>query len=209
MIVAPHQANFLPGVSVMSKIAAADRFLICDEMQYTRFGFVNRNRFSEGDGYGPWMTVPVTHDDFFAPIKQVRIDDPHFRVRRKIAKTMQHRMGNAAARPFVDELMRPWKLLVGLNLALLRVLCDGLQITTPWVFQSHLATGVRESTVSDRLACMTEEIGGTVYLSGPSGRKYLDETPFVERGIEVRYWSHTGPNPTAAEQLCRRVEAVA
>jgi len=41
---------------------------------------------------------------------------------------------------------------------------------------------------------MTEEIGGTIYLSGPSGKNYLDEIPFKERNIEVRYYEHTGDN---------------
>jgi hypothetical protein len=36
-----------------------------------------------------------------------------------------------------------------------------------------------------------------VYLSGPSGRKYLSEEPFARRGIRVDYWAHEGPNPCA------------
>jgi hypothetical protein len=51
--------------------------------------------------------------------------------------------------------------------------------------------------ISVRLAMMVAEIGGTTYLSGPSGRDYLDEAPFRERGLAVEYWSHEGPNPCA------------
>lgn len=207
MICAPHQVNFLPGVSVMTKLAAADIFIACDEMQFPRYGFTARNRFSDG----AWMTVPIDHRDLFAPINRVRIADRTGRHRAKIARTLMQRMGDSAE-PFVRELERPWALLAGLNVALLRRLCDALEIRAEWVFQSHLAAGrhwgpatsedaAELVTVSERLAAMTEEVGGTIYLSGPSGRNYLDETPFRVRDIEVRYWVHEGPNPTALELL--------
>lgn len=213
MIVTGHQPNMLPGVSVTSKIAAADLFIVCDEMQYVRHSFCNRNRFTlkVENGltvYDSWMTVPINSHDNFAPGNMVRISDPHFRARRKVAKTLEMRMGLAAG-PFVAEILRPWERLVGLNVALLRLLCEGLNIYTPWVFQSHLGTGVDEPSVSERIAAMVAEVGGTVWLSGPSGRRYLDERPFEDAGIEVEYWSHTGPNPTSAELLRDRVMEVA
>jgi hypothetical protein len=44
-------------------------------------------------------------------------------------------------------------------------------------------------------------LGGDVYLSGPSGKKYLSEEPFHERGIAVEYWSHEGDNPCALSMI--------
>lgn len=213
MIVTGHQPNFIPGVSVTTKIAAADIFIVCDEMQYVRHSFCNRNRFTKMENgettYDSWMTVPINSHDNFSPGNQVRISDPHFRARSKVAKTMEMKMGSSAA-PFVAEILRPWELLIGMNVSLLRVLCDGLKINTPWVFQSHLATGVKEPTVSERIAAMVAELGGDTWLSGPSGVKYLEEQPFADRGIEVTYWSHSGLNPTSAELLCdRRMEVAA
>ena len=41
---------------------------------------------------------------------------------------------------------------------------------------------------------ITAELGGDVYLSGPSGRNYLDESVFAERGIALDYHSFT-PTP--------------
>lgn len=203
----------MPGVSVISKLATADVFIACDQMQYPRFGFTARNRFTGGS----WMSVPVNHEDLFAPINRVRIADPTGRHREKIARTLEMRLG-AAGEVFAAELRRPWGLLVGLNMALLRRLFDALGIRAEIVLQSHLESGrysgpltsdSREELVpvSETLAAMTEEVGGTVYLSGPSGRNYLDEAPFLERGIRVEYWAHEGPNPCALELLRERVAA--
>jgi hypothetical protein len=159
------------------------------------------------------MSVPVNHEDLFAPINRVRIADPGGRQREKIARTIEQKMGDAG-KVFAAELRRPWQLLVGLNMALIHRLFDALEIRAEIVLQSHLESGryfgplasfSRDDLVpvSERLAAMTAEVGGTVYLSGPSGRNYLDETPFEERGITVDYWAHAGPNPCALEVLVK------
>lgn len=212
MIVTGHQINFAPGCSVIEKVRAADAVIWMDAMQYERHGFVNRNRLSDG----AWMTVPVNEHDTFAPINRVRIADPTGRIRGKIAKTLEMRFGEAAA-PFAAELRKPYKLLVGLNYQLLQRLLDVLAIGTVSHFQTHLDSGHAVPVVSEReadleparerLAAMVEEIGGTVWLSGPSGRNYLDERPFLERGIRVDYFDHEGPNPCALELLRERVAA--
>lgn len=178
---------------------SADAVIFMDQMQYERHGFCNRTRFTEGDGYGPWLTVPVNEDDDRGMFNEVRIADPSGFARRKIARTLTHKMGAAAA-PFAAELARPYELLVGLNMALLRHVRSIARGVPEWHMQSHLAAG-RYDDVSHGLAAMTAELGGTVWLSGPSGRNYLDERPFAERGIRVDYYEHVGPNPCALELL--------
>jgi hypothetical protein len=212
VIVTGHQVNFIPGCSVMEKVRAADVCIWMDAMQYERHGFVNRNRFSDADE-SSWITVPVFEEDTFAPINRVRIADQLGYQRKKIARTLEHRIGAKNAAPYVAELLKPYKLLIGLNWQLLRRLCDDLEIKTAHHFQSHLDSGHAVPVVSEheselvpareRLAMMVEEIGGTVWLSGPSGRKYLDEAPFYERGIQVEYFDFEGPNPSAITRLKR------
>ena len=202
MIVTGHQVNFLPGISVISKIAAADAVVWMDEMQYERHGWVNRNRLADGTK----LTIPVSEHDTFAPINRVRIGDPTGRGREKVARTLEHQLGETA-RPFAAEIRRPYRLLVGLNARLLRLLLDALEIDVEEHFQSHLGAGRYEAT-SNGIADMVAELGGTVWLSGPSGRNYLDEAPFAERGIEVRYFDFAAPaNPSALELLRDRIAA--
>jgi hypothetical protein len=202
MIVTGHQLNFLPGLSVVEKIRSADACVFMDEMQYERHGWVNRNRLADGTT----MTIPVAEHDTFAPINRVRIGDPSGRAREKVARTLEHHFRGDAAQ-FAAEIRRPYRLLAGLNARLLRLLLDALEIRVEEHFQSHLGSGRYEAT-SVGLADMVSELGGTVWLSGPSGKHYLDETPFVERGIEVRYFEFDAPaNPCALELLRERIAA--
>lgn len=176
---------------------SADAVIWMDMMQYERHGFCNRNRFSDG----AWLTVPVNEADDRKPFNEVRLAPNAPFQCRKIAKTLEHRLGDRAE-PFVYELKRPYGLLAGLTVRLLDHILHGTYEGLPpeQHMQSHLAAG-RYDDVSHGLAAMTAELGGTVWLSGPSGHNYLDEAPFTARGIEVRYYEHDGPNPCALELL--------
>jgi hypothetical protein len=195
VIVTGHQLNTLPGVSVLRKVEAADAVIWMDLMQYRRHSWVNRNRFADGTSF----TIPVAEHDTFSPINEVRIADPTGRLREKAARTLEHKLGQDAE-PFAAQIRRPYRLLAGLNAALLRCLLAALAIEREQHYQSHLGAGRYDDT-SEGLAEMVAEIGGTTWLSGPSGRAYLDETPFHARGIRVAYHEHEGPNPSAVELL--------
>jgi hypothetical protein len=211
MIVSAHQLNFLPGCSVIERLRRADAVIWLDAAQYVRHSFVNRNRLADG----AWMTIPVDEHDTFAPINRVRIADPTGRAREKIARRLEHELGDAAA-PFAHELRRPYEMLAGLNYALIQRLFQALDIHVDQTFQSlldpHHAIPVwteddsEMPPVKERFADMAAQLGATVWLSGPS-RHFGEEWRFAARGIAVQTYQHEGPNPSALELLRDRVAA--
>ncbi len=203
VIVTAHTPNYLPGLNVIEKIRSADAVIWLDEVQYSHGGWSNRNRMSDGS----WLTVPVERRTDMGPFNRVRISE-HGNWRHDHTKTLWQHYGDDL-QDILAEIRRPYRLLVGLNLALLRLLLE--RTWTTWHFQSHLDGGHAVWAVSEeraelapislRLAMMVAEIGGTTYLSGPSGRDYLDERPFNERGIAVSYYEHRGSNECAVGAL--------
>lgn len=207
VIITAHQPNYLPGLSVIEKVEAADAVIWLDEVQYSHGGWSNRNKMPDGS----WLTVPVERRTDMGPINRVRISE-HGGWRSDHVKALAQHYGfplpGDPVAQIQDEINRPYRLLVGLNLALIRILGDG---STAWHFQSHLdgghavwAGGEEEyelAPISQRIAMMVAELGGDVYLSGPSGKNYLDEKPFDERGIKVDYWKFEGENHCAVSRL--------
>ena len=61
MTVAIMQPYFLPYIGYWQLLAAVDRFVVYDNIQYTKKGWVNRNRFLR-HGAAATFTVPVRHD---------------------------------------------------------------------------------------------------------------------------------------------------
>lgn len=212
-----HQLNWLPGMSVLERVRQADHVIWLDRAQYVRHSFVNRNRFSDG----AWMTVPVDERDTFAPINQVRIADPTGRQREKIARKLEMLLGPAGAL-FAQELRRPYRLLSALNYALLQHATRALGIEVQQHLQSmldlrHSVPAVADDDhdaelvpVRERFAEMAEQLGATVWLTGPS-RHFGGEEQFLERGIRIETFMWDRPNPCALEHLRRssRLEAAA
>lgn len=215
VIVTAHQPNLFFAASIVTKIQASDALILLDEVQYTKGGWTNRNQLPDGR----WMTVPVERHCAFKPINRVKIGEPEKGWRKPLIHALIETWPGDVTVEVCREILRPYRLLVGLNVALLRIVLGELAPNTLWAFQSHLAGGHtvpavssdRESLkpISAQLALMVAELGGTIYLSGPSGKKYLDEKPFQELGIDVDYWAHEGDNPCALAMVDQRSEVAA
>ena len=215
MIVTAHQPNYLPGLSVTEKVRVADVCIWLDDVQFSKGGWTNRNRLCDG----VYLTVPVDRSTLGGPISGVRVCDATA-WRFKHEETLGQRFGwNETARlrsaicggPDSERLVR-------LNWRCLRILFPLVGIRTAHVWQSTLDSGLtlqaesddpsELAPISERLAAMVAEVGGRTYLSGPSGRDYLDEEPFRRRGVEVVYFRYDGPLHSCVEEAFSR-EAIA
>lgn len=188
---------------MLTKIQASDACVWLDEVQFSKGGWTARNKLPDGR----WITIPTERHSLYKPINRVRIGKPVKDWREPLVEALLSAWPGRVTGDICREILRPYELLVGLNVAILDIVLDALAPDVHTVFQSHLAGGHTIPAVSDdaealkpishRIAHMVAELGGDVYLSGPSGRKYLSEEPFHARGIEVRYWHHEGDNPCA------------
>jgi len=214
-VVTAHQPNAFFAASIITKIQASDALILLDEVQFTKNGWTNRNKLPNGN----WLTVPVERHCAFKPINRVRIGEPAKDWRKPLIHALVDAWPGDVTAAVCREILRPYRLLVGLNVAILNIVLGELAPHVLWAFQSHLHGGHTVPAVSSdsdalkpiswQLASMVEELGGTIYLSGPSGRKYLDEKPFEERGISVDYWAHEGDNPCSLSLIGQRVEVAA
>lgn len=212
LVVTFHQANFLPGASVMTKVLASDVVVWMDNVAFSRNSFTNRNKLPDGK----WLTVPIAKGSVYAPINQVRIGDPKKDWRSKLTRSLVEAWPGDVTARVCREIMRQYELLVGLNAATLSILCEELGFVGEQHWQSHLdalhavpaesSDRVVLEPISERIARMVAGLGGTIYLSGPSGRNYLDEQPFAKRSIEVQYWKHEGDNPCALALVDQKAE---
>jgi hypothetical protein len=81
--------------------------------------------------------------------------------------------------------------LAPLNETIIRFLRDALGLGTQLVKASDLEVYTWGATDVNLTIC--QRLGADAYLSGKHGRDYLDETRFLEQGIEVRYQDFNHP----------------
>lgn len=163
MTLSIHQPNFVPRASYFQKIAQSDIFVIMSHCQYSSGAF--QNRFNvDGKMYN--MVVRASG----SLISEKGYKDPE-RDWRRITTAFPK------LKEF-DECIGESLLVT--NLAIILRACHILKINTPIIpdFPSSL-------TGTPRLINLCKTFGATRYLSGISGRNYLDLEMFAAEGIEV------------------------
>ena len=58
MTVTIHQPEYLPYLGFFDRIAKSDVFVILDNAQFQKGGFINRNKINTATGW-QWITVPL------------------------------------------------------------------------------------------------------------------------------------------------------
>jgi hypothetical protein len=188
------QSNYIPWKGYFDLIAAADEFVLFDNVQYTRRDWRNRNQIKTAQGT-VWLTIPVcVKGNYEQPINETRIADrswaakhwktirhayaraPHF---ERYAAWLENLYGDAAALARLSEV----------NHLFLTSLCAALQIDTPikWSTDYRLEAGRTE-----RLIGLCEQADADHYLSGPTARGYLDVDAFAANGIRVTFFDYSG-----------------
>ncbi|MDB5100438.1 MAG: WbqC-like protein family protein [Cyanobacteria bacterium RYN_339] len=199
MRVTMHQPEHLPWLGFFHKMAQADLYVYLDVVQYRRQYFQNRNRIV-GVREPIWLLVPVRKlEHRHGPIMRVPLDNSRAWRKTYWGSIAYHYHNHPHFERYADELrsivLTPFEQLTDLNYALIDFCRRAFAITTPLVRASSLdVDGKRSSLIHDVMV----RTGATTYLSGPTGREYLDEEPFRASGIAVEY--HDFHHPRYAQR---------
>lgn len=193
VIVSVHQPNFAPWLGFLDKMVRSDVMVLLDTVQFVKRGYQNRTRVKGPEG-PQWLTVPVLSKGRYDQLtRDVEIDETrdwrsaHPRTLRGLLARAPHRDGVLG---LVEPLYADEKLatLSAFNVALLLAVVDRLGITTRLVMASDLDAPGSSSRL---MLNLTKAAGGDGYLSGPTGREYLEPAMFDHAGVELRYHAFT------------------
>jgi hypothetical protein len=193
VIVSAHQPNFAPWLGFFDKALHSDVLVLLDTVQFIKRGYQNRTRVKASDGI-QWLTVPViSKGRYDQATRDVEIEETG-RWRSVHLRTLRSVLGRAAHRDALFDLVEPIyerddvHNLAELNVAIISAVAGRLGIGTQIVMASELDA----SGNSTRLMLnLTKAVGGDVYLSGPSGRRYLEPELFPAAGVTLRYHEFT------------------
>jgi WbqC-like protein family len=193
LIVSAHQPNFAPWLGFFDKAWHSDVLVLLDTVQFIKRGYQNRSRIKAAGG-PQWLTVPVVSKGRYdQATRDVEIDETA-RWRPVHLRTLQTVLARAPHRDALLEVIEPIYArddvhrLVELNVALIRAVAERLGLPTRVVLASELDV----SGSSTRLMLnLTRAVGGGTYLSGPTGRRYLEPELFAANGVALRYHEFT------------------
>ena len=190
MVVTIHQPEHLPWLGFFDKIRQAELFVMLDHVQYRKRYYQNRNRIRSAHE-AVWLTVPVhVKGCYDQAINEVRIDNegnPRWREKcwNSIVLNYKKALYFGAYAPFFEYLYsKEWDRLVDLNEAIIRYLLSAFFIQAKLVKSSVLGSTEEKGEL---MLDICRKVRATKYLSGISGKEYLDGNRFAQHNIKLEF----------------------
>lgn len=186
MVITIHQPEHLPWLGFFHKAFQADCIVILDNVQFRKNYFQNRNKIRTQNSW-QWITVPVNHS-IETIIKEVTInDEPRWKEKWWNAVYLSYKRSKYFDR-YEKQLHKILNSSAGnlcaLNASLLKFVFKALGINAETVFASELgAEGKAGALILD----ICKKMKADSYVSGISGKDYLDLEAFKSAGISVTF----------------------
>ena len=188
------QPSYLPWLGFFEQMSRSDKFVLLDDVQYTRRDWRNRNRVRVNEGWA-WLTVPVLQKNKFSQnLLETRIDNS-VPWRKKHLQTLRQHYSKA---PYFEKYFprcqkiyeKDWEFLFDLCSESIILLKEEFGIETPLLRSSKMKTSGEKT---ERLLSICRELGATHYLSGEAASDYILEEDFSSQNIELEYQKYEHP----------------
>lgn len=188
MIITIHQPEYLPWLGFFNRIYKSDVFVVLDNVNYQKNGFINRNRVKTKKGE-VWITVPVKGEQKSSNVKINTVEimgsyawkEKHWGLITSSYQKAPYFKDYA----FLFEeaiLKRNFKLIGDLDYYFIKIVLDILGIKKEIVKSSDLKA---KGKANDLIIDICKKLKANVYLAGPGGKNYMDLKKFEKEKIGV------------------------
>lgn len=188
MKIAIMQPYLLPYIGYFQLIAASDLFVVYDNIQYTKKGWINRNRLLM-NGTDKVFTLALQKASDHLEIRDRYVAEDFNR-----SKVLNQFKGGYFKAPFFKQTFalleevfnfKEPNLFEFIRHALTLTLGQ-LDITTKVIISSDVKAE-HQATGEDRVLSICKSLGATSYLNPNGGRALYDKKRFSELGIDLRF----------------------
>lgn len=182
------QPYFLPYVGYFHLISAVDRFVVYDNIKYTKKGWINRNRMLL-NGTDAVFTLPLRNapDSFDVRERELAADFAPDKLLNQIRSAYRRAPRFDATFPLVERIVRhPDRNLFGFLRHSIEQVCGHLGIATPIVVSSTVAID-HGLQAQDKVLALCQALGATTYVNTIGGVELYSRQAFGDRGIELRF----------------------
>ena len=184
------QPYFMPYIGYFQLIKSVDKFVICDNMQYTRKGWFNRNRILNNGKDFPF-TIPIKKTKSFVNADQVTLADNSIKERSRILKQISFFYKDApyykqnypiVRRPFLNDEQNLFKF----NYTSIVDLCNKLDIDTEILICSDLKID-HDLKAQDRVIESCKFLNADIYINSIGGKSIYSKEVFRNSNIELKF----------------------
>ena len=190
MKIAIMQPYFIPYIGYFQLINAVDQFIIYDDIQYTKKGWINRNRvlINNKDAY---ITLPLKKDSDYADIKDRYLAESWDSERNKILNRLRANYRRAPYFEVTYPLAEKILLFDNVNLfnfllQSIRTILDHLNIRTNIIISSTL--DVDKTFKSEKkVIAICEKMNSSDYVNAIGGVSLYNKEHFFDQNITLHF----------------------
>ncbi|WP_426076591.1 WbqC family protein [Janthinobacterium sp. PSPC3-1] len=182
------QPYFFPYIGYFQLLAAVDVFVLYDNIQYTKKGWINRNRVLL-NGHDSVFSLPLKKDRDGLDVRERELAADF-----KPQKLLAQLRGAYQKAPHFEQtmllvetiLLRDRKNLFSFLHHSLACIAAHLGIATQIRISSEIAID-HALTSQDKVLALCKELGASTYVNAAGGQALYSKTAFQEQGIVLRF----------------------
>ena len=184
------QPYFLPYLGYFQLIHAVDKFVVYDNIQFTKKGWINRNRILV-NGAAEYITLPLDKDSDFLNVDQRKLADSFKTERVKLLR----RIGEAYRKapqfntifPFIESIIKVEEQnLFGFIYQSLQAICQFLDIKTEFIISSSLPVDPQLRS-QDKVIAICETLQVSQYINPIGGVELYAKEIFEQHNIKLNF----------------------
>ena len=182
------QPYFLPYIGYFQLISSVDKFVIYDNIKYTKKGWINRNRMLQ-NGMDKTFTIPLVKSSDKLDIVERRVSLDFSR-----HKLLSQFRGCYLKAPYFGEI---WPIIENIvnfqDNNLFRyiqhsivLICEHLEIDTEIVISSDIPAN-HKMVAQDRVLSICQEMHAETYINPIGGVNLYSKDKFANKGCELKF----------------------
>lgn len=184
------QPYFLPYIGYFQLAQLVDKFVIYDNIQFTKKGWINRNRILV-NGQDQFITLPLKNDSDFLDINKRLLADTFDTDKLKLLRRIKESYRKAPyfedAYPVIEGIFSfPSRGLFDFLFNSVFQICQYLGINTEFVVSSGIQ--VDHSLKSEeRVLAIAKQMNAKCYINPIGGQELYSKRNFADQGIELNF----------------------
>ena len=188
MTVGIMQPYFLPYIGYWQLINAVDVFVIYDNIQYTKKGWINRNRVLN-DGKDVYITIPIEKDSDYLNVVERKISNDFNKI--KLLNQIKEYYKKApnfsnSIILFEEIIMHDERNLFEFILNSIKVICNKLEIKTQIQISSKIEID-HKLKGKDKVISICKALNANKYINAIGGADLYSKDDFNKVGIELSF----------------------
>jgi len=184
------QPYFMPYIGYFQLINSVDQFIIYDNIQYTKKGWINRNRILV-NGKDQLITLSIKKDSDYLNVVERELSESWDKDKNKMINIIKSSYSKSPHFQEVSELLskclnNPEKNLFKFIYDSIVLINDYLDIKTPIVISSSINADHTLKS-QDKVLSLCKAQNASVYINSIGGVELYDKTTFKQNGIELNF----------------------